>query len=89
MAFCNYYKNADARDHIVHIQILPLFCRVLPLFDNNPINEIIFQDVKVSLHRRIIIRISGFAHTLSYTQILAELGEFFLCTLTSLIVVQH
>ena len=34
-AFCNYCKNADVRDCIVHTQILRLPCRVPLQCDNN------------------------------------------------------
>lgn len=34
-AFCNYYKNVDVHDYIVHTQILRSLCRVHLLYDNN------------------------------------------------------
>nr|DAG63917.1 MAG TPA: hypothetical protein [Caudoviricetes sp.] len=34
-AFCNYYKNADVHDYVVHTQILRWLRRVHLLYDNN------------------------------------------------------
>ncbi len=77
MAFCSYYKNADVHGYIVHTQNLQLTNKVLPLNDSNADKLIHFECIKISLHWCIIIRISGFTHTLGYTNTLTEFREFF------------
>ena len=52
------------------------------------VGAFIFQGVEISLHRRIVVWVSGFAHALSHVDGFAELCKSLRCILASLVAVQ-
>lgn len=50
---------------------------------------LVLQCVEIPLHRRIVIRTSGFAHALCYAVLCTEFCERFGCIRTALITVQY
>ena len=53
------------------------------------IDFLVLQCVEIPLHRRIVIRTSGFAHALCYAVLCTEFCERFGCIRTALIAVQY
>ncbi len=67
-----------------------LHCAVQFFFRPEPmqVGAFILQGVEVSLHRRIVVWVSGFAHALSHVDRFAELYKSLRCILAPLVAVQ-
>ncbi len=67
-----------------------LHCAVQFFFRPEPmqVGAFILQGVEVSLHRRIVVWVPGFAHALSHVDRFAELYKSLRCILTPLVAVQ-